>query len=320
MYPYLAHMARRGATNLHPGGAAAYAELAAALALAPGQRVLEIGCGTGATMVRVLADWDVDLTGVDVLPEMVTVARWRLRVTGFGRKARVLPAVPGERLPFANESFDRVYLEGALGFQDADASAAMLAELHRVLKPGGRGVANEAVWKSGVPDSVVGSIYASSVRDFGICQASEQNWTVREWCEAMARGGFEMEEAAAVCPSRDREPEPIRARVRLRRLISACFSYVLRCKAAVSPGALSRQRHYRTLLQLHSRDDRFIEGRLFVLKKPWPALPLESALVPAGERDEEAVTSTAQHRPVADTFVQARGHSPQPREAVPDPE
>jgi ubiquinone/menaquinone biosynthesis C-methylase UbiE len=273
MYHYLAYMARRGATNLHPGGAAAYADLAAALALSPGQRVLEVGCGAGATMVRILADWDVDVIGIDIMPDMVAIARRRLLITGLRRRGRVVQAAPGKRLPFSSESFDRVYLEGALGFQNPDASAAMLAEIFRVVRPGGRVVANDAVWKPGVPAHVVASIHAASVRDFGICQASEQNWTVREWCETMARVGFQVEAAEAIQPSWERPREPWRTRFRPRLLISASYSAILRATSIVSSRARSRHRRYRRLLDRHQDDSGFIEGRLFVLRKCTPTVP-----------------------------------------------
>src|SRR4051812_12911450 len=79
---YLAYLARLGVSNLHPGGAAATARLLAALELHAGQRVLEIGCGTGVTLVQIAATYPVTLDAVDALPEMLRVARLRLRVAG----------------------------------------------------------------------------------------------------------------------------------------------------------------------------------------------------------------------------------------------
>src|SRR5580692_11115140 len=68
--------------------------------------------------------------GVDASPEMVTAAQ------AHGIQAEHASA---ESLPFGNETFDAVFSNAALHWvRDQDA---MMAQVHRVLKPGGRFVA-----------------------------------------------------------------------------------------------------------------------------------------------------------------------------------
>ena len=93
-----------------------------------GERILDIGCGEGALTEKIVAA-GATVVGVDASADMVAAA------TARGLDARVMNA---ERLPFVHE-FDAVFSNAALHWvRDHDA---MLAGVHRALKPGGRFVA-----------------------------------------------------------------------------------------------------------------------------------------------------------------------------------
>ncbi len=95
----------------------------------PGERVLDLGCGDGQ-LTRRIAATGASVTGVDSSPSMVEAARAR------GVAAEVGHA---ETLPFADRSFDAVFSNAALHWvHDQDA---MMEQVYRVLKPGGRFVA-----------------------------------------------------------------------------------------------------------------------------------------------------------------------------------
>jgi len=97
----------------------------------PGDRVLDVACGTGvlarAAAERVGADGAV--TGLDANEEMLAVAR---------RKSARIEWKHGraESLPFPDASFDRVVSQ--FGFMFFDDRSAALREMMRVLRPGGR--------------------------------------------------------------------------------------------------------------------------------------------------------------------------------------
>lgn len=96
-----------------------------------GKAVLEIGCGQGADLSQ-FALAGAKTFGCDLTPKHCLVSREFVRVMG-GRAA--IARADAVRLPFADNSLDLVYSFGVLLLvQDLDAA---IAEIHRVLKPGG---------------------------------------------------------------------------------------------------------------------------------------------------------------------------------------
>jgi trans-aconitate methyltransferase len=99
--------------------------------LAPkqGEHILDLGCGDGHLIQR-LAATGATVAGVDASKEMVAAARQRGAIADVGT---------AESLPFAAQTFDAVFSNAVLHWvRDQDA---MMTEVKRVLKPGGRFVA-----------------------------------------------------------------------------------------------------------------------------------------------------------------------------------
>ncbi|HYI24287.1 MAG TPA: methyltransferase domain-containing protein, partial [Thermomicrobiales bacterium] len=108
--------------------------LIAAAKPSPGLRVLDLACGTGIVARRIapLLDGGGTVTGLDISPGMLTVARDRSVSEGVS-----IEWVEGraEHLPFVDGAFDLVACQfGLMFFQDRQAA---LAEILRVLSPGG---------------------------------------------------------------------------------------------------------------------------------------------------------------------------------------
>ena len=139
---YLKHLARLGAVNIHPGGKRATTQLLANLSIMDGHHILDIGCGTGETMVRIASRRDVFITGIDVLPEMLEKAENRVKFSGLSDRIKVQPVSEGSPLPFSNERFDRVFTESAICFHDLNSARTLLNEIHRILKVHGIYAAN----------------------------------------------------------------------------------------------------------------------------------------------------------------------------------
>jgi ubiquinone/menaquinone biosynthesis C-methylase UbiE len=95
----------------------------------PGERILDVGCGTGIFTVDVLRS-GARVTGIDLSAAMLARAVQRGGDHFAGLCADMCA------LPFADNSFDRVFSMTAIEFV-ADAVRA-IAELNRVVKSGGR--------------------------------------------------------------------------------------------------------------------------------------------------------------------------------------
>lgn len=110
---------------LEPILASAFAHLAPAVR--PGARVLDLGSGEGHVAAAFRA-CGAEVFCLDVDPAVLGAAR-ALRPTGAGIAGDVA------RLPFSGASFDVVFCFSVLQYADR---AAALAEIRRVLRPGGR--------------------------------------------------------------------------------------------------------------------------------------------------------------------------------------
>jgi len=99
------------------------------LAAQPAESILDLGCGDGQLTGRIAAS-GAYVRGVDASAAMTVAAR------GRGIAAEEASA---EQLPFGDAIFDAVFSNAALHW--VRAQDAMMAEVHRVLKPRGRFVA-----------------------------------------------------------------------------------------------------------------------------------------------------------------------------------
>ena len=104
-------------------------ELVRRLAIGPGERVLDLACGTG-DFAALAASQGADVVGLDFARRMLTLAQQR----GLSRAEWV----QGDalRLPFADAAFDAALCGFAL--RNFAALPPVFAELARVLRPGGR--------------------------------------------------------------------------------------------------------------------------------------------------------------------------------------
>lgn len=103
------------------------------IAASPGQRVLNVGVGTGNEHAALLAAVGADgrVVGVDIARQMLLETRARTGAVDFVEG-------DGRFLPFAENAFDSVFCSYVLDLIDYDLIPAWIAAFKRVVKPGGK--------------------------------------------------------------------------------------------------------------------------------------------------------------------------------------
>ena len=118
------------------GGDAAKRQLIEQADLKPGQRMVDIGCGTGdlVLLVKKLHP-DVEVIGLD--PDPKALARARRKLERAGLEAPLDQGFSDE-LPYADGSLDCVFSSFMFHHLGSEEKARTLAEIQRVLKPAGQ--------------------------------------------------------------------------------------------------------------------------------------------------------------------------------------
>jgi SAM-dependent methyltransferase len=188
--------------NLHN----AYYERPATLALAgdvAGRRVLDAGCGSGP-LSAALRDRGAIVTGFDKSAGMLELARKRL-----GKDADLRVADLGRPLPYPDGAFDDVIASLVLHYFEDWTEP--LAELRRVLKPGGRLIASVNHPIVGHPVVRPGADYWATYEwSEEITTVSGQSYTLANWhrplpamIEAFISAGFRITAISEPPPAPD---------------------------------------------------------------------------------------------------------------------
>jgi SAM-dependent methyltransferase len=173
--------------------------LIGALAPAPGERWLDVGCGTGELAFRGAAT-GADIVGADLAPVLVDTARRQAAERGLSIPFEVADC---ERLPFADASFDVV--SSSVGAIFAPDHGRVADELARVSRPGGR--LGLTAWTA---DGEVGAFFATIARYApppppGV--GSPLQWGDPAYCAERLGDGFELAFEHRNAPWEEESPE-----------------------------------------------------------------------------------------------------------------
>jgi ubiquinone/menaquinone biosynthesis C-methylase UbiE len=149
--------------------------LIARLAVGPGDRVLDVGCGVGRPALRVANQTGASVLGITISVQQVQQATERAVAEGMSDRVSFQYA-NGMDMPFEADSFD-----AALAFESINHMDRLTAlrEMRRVVKPGGRVVLTDMTPPPGTPPpegdaDMVSSLvrfedFPDLVHDAGLC-------------------------------------------------------------------------------------------------------------------------------------------------------
>lgn len=161
-------------------------------------RVLDLGCGNGQYF-RLIWPQATDVVGVDMSPDVAELGRQ----SGVYREVHVVPA---HQVPEHDASFDHVFANCSL--EHMDHLDAVLAEIHRCLKPGGAllcsVVTDRFVQWSLLPNLVAMAGFdeaaAALQKDFLDYHHLANPLSVDEWAKSFNRAGLVAEEHIPILP------------------------------------------------------------------------------------------------------------------------
>jgi phosphoethanolamine N-methyltransferase len=147
-----------------------------------GKTVLDIGCGAGGVDCHLVARHGAAyVTGIDVEDSVLATARRRVAERGLAARIGFVKVVPGP-LPFPPNSWDVVFSKDSI--VHIPDKHALMADVFRVLKPGGRFVASDwLIGTDGTPSPEMAKYIASEGLDFSMASPSRYR-------DAMAKAGF----------------------------------------------------------------------------------------------------------------------------------
>ena len=159
---------------LSPGGPDEVREIVSELDLA-GQRVLDIGCGTGGPAILLAREYRAQVVGTDIEPQLLERAKALASKAGASVDWRLVDPGP---LAFPDNAFDLVFSKDAL--IHIPDKPALCAEILRVLKPGGIFAASDWLAGEGAERRPAMQRYLSLTHlHFALATAAETEATLR---------------------------------------------------------------------------------------------------------------------------------------------
>lgn len=266
--PYWVHVALRRGGSLHPGGTRASLLLLELASIQKGQRVIDFGCGSGLTTARLAerSDLQLKVLAIDNSPTMLDLAHRRLRMHGLRERVRLFSLVDTAKTTIKAASVDRILVESVMAFQAPETIREMLSLFSGWLKPGGRLILNERIWKKNTPPAMMDKANKLSMQLFQQPWCATNPADFEEWKALLTAFGLKFVSAQDIAglilrsPSAEiynseLEHELERSTDRLRTQVAGRIRFHL------------TDRHFRRSERLLAFAEQLTEARLIMVEK-----------------------------------------------------
>jgi ubiquinone/menaquinone biosynthesis C-methylase UbiE len=160
--------------------------------IAAGDKVLEIGCGTG-TLAVLCAEKGASVFGFDTSSRMLGIAKKKIRERNLSNRVEIaeMGAIEMDKA-FASETFDKVVSTLVFSELYSDEQRYVLAEAYRVLKQGGLIVIADEVRSNSVAKRVIQLLVRIPLMVITYILTQTSTKAVKGIENAIAGAGFEI--------------------------------------------------------------------------------------------------------------------------------
>lgn len=226
----LEYLGNSHATYIHAGGKLSSQKMFEMLEPQENEKILEIGFGTGATLVQMAVQSKAQFFGYELSPLMYQKALQRIQFCKMFNRINLTLLEKKNHFPTPDNTFDRIYIESIIAIQEGSDFRNLLLEIKRVLKQNGVLLFNETIWLETTSKNKAEWINEECKKSFGIIQSNHEYMHVANWKNILTEIGFENEFAISVSEIRqlkEKISEPI--------LRSKVFTLIGKMKTLVSP-------------------------------------------------------------------------------------
>ena len=219
------------------------------------EKILEVGFGTGATIIEIASSTKAQMFGYDVSPIMHRKALERIKFCNLSRKINIELLDKKNSFPAPDNSFDRVYAESIFAIQEGDHLKEILLEVKRVLKPNGVLLFNETLWLDTTTKAKAMEINEICRRSFGIIQSNDQYLHVSDWKNLLLELGFNIDTLVHVD-----KIIPAKQKISWLFLKSKLFTKAGKFKAFLSPSMRKDWKEYLQNMEAINHNQNLLEG------------------------------------------------------------
>jgi ubiquinone/menaquinone biosynthesis C-methylase UbiE len=262
----LEYFAGTNTAYLHAHSELATEYLIRELDLKEKENVLELGCGTGATMVKAASRFPAsDFYAVEYSSAMYERAMARFEFSQIKNcDVHLLNHNSPFHLPFESGFFDKIYVESVLAIQDGELLSYVVKEISRVLKPEGRFVINETIWLPEISKEEIENINAFCKTHYGIIQANSLYAYPADWKALFQKYSFKIKDEQSLDVLTQK---PLKRNFSYKEFLSDLFTFYGKMKRLISPRLKQQQTVLKNLPTPYRKSIKYMEGLLITAVK-----------------------------------------------------